>query len=306
MRKEFSAALEKLVTEDESIIFITGDLGYAALESLQAKLGKRFINAGVAEQNMVGVAAGFAHKGYKVFCYSIAPFIVYRCLEQFRNDVCFHNLPVFIVGNGGGYGYGIMGSTHHTLEDLACLSGLQNANVWVPGFADEVEPVIRQIVADGKPAYLRLGFGKNTPENSYTSGSFKVIHEVDSPEITIFALGPIANNVITALDQSAELGEKVNVISALHFPLELTDEIIQLVEKAPAILVAEEHVSTGGLAQQLSVQLLERGVKINSFKSLKAEGYPNRKYGSQAYHQKISELDPVSIAAHIHQLIIPA
>lgn len=306
MRKEFSAALEQLVTEDESIIFITGDLGYAALEGLQAKLGKRFINAGVAEQNMVGVAAGFAHKGYKVFCYSIAPFIVYRCLEQFRNDVCFHDLPVFIVGNGGGYGYGIMGSSHHTLEDLACLSGLQNANVWVPAFADEVEPVIKQIVADGKPAYLRLGFGKNTPENSYASGSFKVVHQGEDAEITIFALGPISNNVLSAISQSGELAAKVNVINALHFPLTLTDDIIQLIEKAPAVLVAEEHVSTGGLAQQLSVQLLERGVKISSFKSLKAEGYPNRKYGSQAYHQKISELDPVSITAHINQLIIPA
>lgn len=306
MRKEFSAALEQLVTEDESIIFITGDLGYAALEGLQAKLGKRFINAGVAEQNMVGVAAGFAHKGYKVFCYSIAPFIVYRCLEQFRNDVCFHNLPVFIVGNGGGYGYGIMGSSHHTLEDLACLSGLQNANVWVPAFADEVEPVIKQIVADGKPAYLRLGFGKNTPENSYTSGSFKVVHQGDDAEITIFALGPVSNNVLAAISQSGELSAKVNVINALHFPLVLTDDIVQLIEKAPAVLVAEEHVSTGGLAQQLSVQLLERGVKINSFKSLKAEGYPNGKYGSQAYHQKISELDPVSLTAHINQLIIPA
>jgi len=306
MRKEFAATMEQLATEDDSIVFITGDLGYAALEDLQAKLGKRFINAGVAEQNMVGVAAGFAHKGYKVFCYSIAPFIVYRCLEQFRNDVCFHNLPVFLVGNGGGYGYGIMGSSHHTLEDIACLSGLQNANVWVPAFADEVDPVIRQIVSDGRPAYLRLGFGKNAPENSYASGSFKVIHQGDAPEMTIFALGPIANNVMTSLAQSNELASKVNVISALHFPLELTNDLVSLIEKAPAILVAEEHVGTGGLAQQLSVQLLERGVKMSSFKSLKAEGYPNRLYGSQAYHQKISELDPASLTAHIQNLIIPA
>jgi transketolase len=98
----------------------------------------------------------------------------------------------------------------------------------------------------------------------------------------------------------------VNVISALHFPLELTNDLVSLIEKAPAILVAEEHVGTGGLAQQLSVQLLERGVKMSSFKSLKAEGYPNKLYGSQAYHQKISELDPASLTAHIQNLIIPA
>src|SRR3972149_3068805 len=124
MRKIFSDSIEKAALRDEKIIFITGDLGFNAFENLQKSIGDRFINAGVAEQNMIGLAAGLAYKGYKVFCYSIAPFIVYRCLEQTRNDVCFHKLPVFIVGNGGGYGYGIMGSTHHALSDIACLAGL--------------------------------------------------------------------------------------------------------------------------------------------------------------------------------------
>lgn len=306
MRKEFSTAIEELAVADESIIFITGDLGYNALENLQAKMGKRFINAGVAEQNMVGVAAGFAHKGYKVFCYSIAPFIVYRCLEQFRNDVCFNNLPVFLVGNGGGYGYGIMGSSHHTIEDLACLSGQQNAQMWVPAFADEVGPVVQQIAADARPAYLRLGAGKTTPANSYATGSFKVLHQPANAEITVFALGPVANNVLSALGLSPEIAEKVNVISALHFPLHLTDDLLTLVKKAPALLVAEEHISTGGLAQQLSVQLLEKGVFPTVFKSLKAEGYPNGRYGSQAYHQKLSGLDPDSILSSISQLMITA
>ncbi|UFH52040.1 hypothetical protein LN737_16375 [Spirosoma sp. KNUC1025] len=101
MRKEFSAAVEQIVRKDDKVVFITGDLGYNALENVQEAMGPRFINAGVAEQNMVGVAAGMAYRGYKVFCYSIAPFIVYRCLEQFRNDVCLHKMPVFLVGNGG-------------------------------------------------------------------------------------------------------------------------------------------------------------------------------------------------------------
>ena len=298
--------MEQLAVEDDSIVFITGDLGYNALENLQAKMGKRFINAGVAEQNMVGVAAGFAHKGYKVFCYSIAPFIVYRCLEQFRNDVCFNNLPVFLVGNGGGYGYGIMGSSHHTIEDIACLSGQQNANVWVPAFSDEVEPVIRQIVSDARPAYLRLGAGKTTPDNSYLSGSFKVIHAPETAEITVFALGPVANNVMTALSLSEDLTSKVNVVTALHFPLQINDDLETLIKKAPSILVAEEHISTGGLAQQLSVQLLEKGIFPRSFKSLRSEGYPNSRYGSQTYHQKLSGLDPDSIISHIGNLMVPA
>lgn len=300
MRNEFASAVQKLAAEDESIIFITGDLGYNALESLRDTMKQRFINAGVAEQNMVGVAAGLAHKGYKVFCYSIAPFVVYRCLEQFRNDVSFHNLPVFLVGNGGGYAYGIMGSSHHALEDLACLSGLQNVSSWVPGFADEVEPVVNQIVHESKPAYLRLGAGKKTPESAFQSGSFKILKQHPEAEVTVVALGPVVNNAITALENQ---GSQVNLLTALSFPLLLTEGVIELFRNAPNILVVEEHVSVGGLAQQLSVQLLEKGIGIRSFRSLKAEGYPGGLYGSQSYHQQISGLDASGISTEVAALL---
>ena len=140
------------MTADERIIFITGDLGFNAFENLQKKMGDRFINAGVAEQNMIGVAAGMAYKGHRVFCYSIAPFIVHRCLEQFRNDVCLHNMPVCLVGNGGGYGYGIMGSSHHALEDIGVLSGLQNVTCHVPAFTEDVETALNEIISSATPA----------------------------------------------------------------------------------------------------------------------------------------------------------
>jgi transketolase len=300
MRKEFSNSVEQLAKDDESIVFITGDLGYNALENLQQLMGPRFINAGVAEQNMVGMAAGLAYKGYKVLCYSIAPFIVYRCLEQFRNDVCFHNLPVYLVGNGGGYGYGIMGSSHHAIEDLAILSGMQNTTAWIPGFADEVDPVLREMVYAGKPAYLRLGAGKHSPEGSYRSGSFKVLHYNPDAEITIVALGPLANNAIAALSQ---IGVSVNVLSVLNLPLKITPQIEEILRKANHILVAEEHISIGGVAQQLSVQLLENNISVRSFKSLHATGYPDKTYGSQSYHQKQSQLDTAGIVKNVSDLI---
>ena len=181
---------------------------------------------------------------------------------------------------------GIMCSSHHAIEDIAVLSGMQNANIWVPAFADEVEPALKNIVADAKPAYLRLGAGKTTPEGSTLSGSFKIIQQNAEAEMTIFALGPVANNVVSAVAQFPELSSKINVITAFHFPLILENDVINLVEKARNILVVEEHISIGGLAQQLSVQLLEKGLRLDSFKSLKAEGYPNSRYGSQGYHQK--------------------
>ncbi|GHB81371.1 transketolase family protein [Persicitalea jodogahamensis] len=295
MRVEFSQSIEKLAAEDESIVFITGDLGYNAFENLRETLGKRFINAGVAEQNMVGVAAGMAYKGYKVFCYSIAPFIVYRCLEQFRNDVCFHNLPVFLVANGGGYGYGIMGSSHHTLEDLACLSGLQNVTSYVPAFSDEIDTIVKNISSTARPAYLRLGAGKLTPENSHQSGSFNIVHHSEGAETAVVTLGPITNNALMAVTGNEDLSRHVTVLAANTFPLTMPEDVRKILHNCSQIVIAEEHVSTGGLAQQLSVQLLENGIRPETFVSLRAEGYPDHKYGSQQFHQKNAHLDAESI-----------
>lgn len=297
MRNEFSAAMERLGRADERVVFITGDLGYNALENVADALGPRFINAGVAEQNMVGVAAGMAYKGFKVFCYSIAPFAVYRCLEQFRNDVCLHRMPVFLVGNGGGYGYGIMGSSHHALEDLACLSGLQNVNTYIPAFADEVQPMLEQIVAEQRPAYLRLGVGGKTPDDSETIGTFKHVVRADQPVGTVVALGPVVANVLTALQDELLIGQ-FDVFTATNLPLDLPADLAHRWAGKP-LLVAEEHVSTGGLAQQLSLKLLADGAVPSHFVSLSALGYPNGLYGDQKYHQQQSGLDADTITRHL-------
>ncbi len=306
MRKEFAAGVERLARADEKLIFITGDLGYAALESLQDTMGPRFINAGVAEQNMIGMAAGMAYRGYKVFCYSIAPFAVYRCLEQFRNDVCLHKMPVFIVGNGGGYGYGIMGSTHHALEDLACLSSLQNVSTYIPAFADEVEPMLDQIVDKAQPAYLRLGYGPNTPDGAETVSPFRriITAELNSPA-TVIALGPVAANVLKAIDRDG-LRNQVDVFTVPSLPFSTIDTAqLQAMAGGKPVLVVEEHVSVGGLAQQLSAKLLEAGVIPSRFVSLTAQGYPNGLYGSQAYHQQQSGLDADNIAQQLRHLLNP-
>ncbi len=297
MRNEFSAAVERLARADDKVVFITGDLGYNALENVAAALGPRFINAGVAEQNMIGVAAGMAYRGHKVICYSIAPFVVYRCLEQFRNDVCLHNLPVFLVGNGGGYGYGIMGSTHHALEDLACLSSLQNVTAYVPAFADEVDTMVDRMLTNGQPAYLRLGAGPKTPDGAQTHGSFRHVVRSAEPVGTVVALGPVAANVLTALQDELLTGQ-FDVYTATQLPLDLPAGLAHRWAGKP-LLVVEEHVSVGGLAGQLSVQLLTHGAAPGHFTCLSAQGYPNGLYGDQKYHQQQSGLDADSIARHL-------
>ncbi len=302
MRKTFSNTIEELATSDESILFLTGDLGYNAFEGLQEKLGDRFINMGVAEQNMVSAAAGMAYKGYKVFCYSIAPFIVYRCLEQFRNDVCFHALPVFLIGNGGGYGYGIMGSSHHALEDIACLSGMQNNGTWVPAFNDDIKPLLTEIVAQSKPAYIRLGLGKPSPVKPTRHGSFNCIFENNNAKGIIITLGPIANNVLDALSTSG-LKDKFNLFSLVSLPLVVDDYMYKKMAECENILVVEEHISLGGIGQQIGSFLLEKQINPKRFISLFAKGYPGKLYGDQAFHQKLSGLDAENIARILKEFI---
>src|SRR3989344_5344239 len=160
MRKEFSKTIEKIATENKKVIFLTGDLGFMALENVRSAIKDRFINTGVSEQNMISMAAGLASQGLTPICYSIAPFAVFRPAEQIRLDIALHNMNVKIVGNGGGYGYGIMGSTHHAIEDIAHLSSLQNMKCFIPFCNEDVEQTVQAMMTNIGPSYLRLGYGQ--------------------------------------------------------------------------------------------------------------------------------------------------
>lgn len=299
MRKEFSNIIEKIISSNTKTVFITGDLGYNALENVQETAKERFINAGVAEQNMVGVAAGLAYKGFETFTYSIAPFAVYRCLEQIKIDVCIHNLPVYIVGNGGGYGYGIMGATHHAIEDIACLSALPNLTCWVPAFTEDVSFCLTQITNSKKPAYLRLGLGKSYPTEIQISRINKIISS-DAPKITVIALGPVVHNAIEAIAEN----KSIDLFTVIAIPmLELSDELKKSISESKKIIVVEEHVQRGGLSEHLLSLLAKNNLLNITFVSLHAKGYPSKTYGNQAFHQTESGLDSTNIKKNINQLL---
>src|SRR5882724_12349871 len=159
MRNVFCQSLVDASSRPQ-FVFLTGDLGYKALEPLRDSMGPRFLNAGVAEQNMVSVAAGLARDGLRPWAYSIAPFIYARPYEQIRNDVCLHRLPVVLVGNGGGYGYGSMGATHHALEDYGALLCLPHLRAYIPAFDGDLRPITERLFAAPDAAYLRLGLSE--------------------------------------------------------------------------------------------------------------------------------------------------
>jgi len=288
MRKEFSKQILK-ISSDEKYVFLSGDLGFMALEEVREKYQDRFINCGVSEQNMVGVAAGMAKGGFTVFVYSIAPFVYARPFEQIRNDIAFNNLPVCLVGNGGGYAYGYMGPTHHALEDCAAMNAL-GINVVVPAFNQDLHTIVRNITA---PTYLRLGC-EDLPND-------KVVPEYKSWRMLekgndriVVALGPMAGiiwNVILTMPKQL----RPTLWAVTEFDIKKIPKLFLEQVKNNDLYIFEEHVRNGGVAMNISLFLMNMAIQTRSLKHHHAAGYPKETFGSQDYHRKESKLDKDSI-----------
>ena len=269
-----------------------------ALEPLEAAMGARFINAGVAEQNMVTVAAGVASGGEQCWVYSIAPFVYGRPFEQIRNDVCLHDFDVKLVGNGGGYGYGVMGATHHAIEDYGVLCTLQNMRVHVPAFADDVAPAIGRMAASPHPAYLRLG--RCEKPKDFVLPDYAPWRRLLPGNTGVFVIvGPGAGGLLAAIAQLAE-DERPEVWVATELPFRMETipaRCIDKIRQTGMLFVLEEHVAHGGAGQMLAHLLMAEGIHPQRFHHFHAEGYRSGRYGSQTFHRAENGLDPPSVRA---------
>lgn len=296
MRREFVEAMLGWAGWDHSV-FLTGDLGFMALEPLRDAMGSRFINAGVAEQNMISVAAGLAKTGLSVWVYSIAPFCYARPFEQIRNDVCMHRLPVHLVGNGGGYGYGVMGSTHHALEDYGTLLTLPEMKVYVPAFACDIADVVERMEKDADHAsYLRLGRCERPagfPVPPYSS--WRRLLTGKGP--TVAVVGPIAGALLRTLPEMDEsVRPEVWVVTELPLdPSSIPGEFTSRLGMGSPLWVVEEHVAQGSLGHMLAAWLLTRSRRAPEFRHFHASGYPSGRFGSQDFHRAECGIDAESI-----------
>jgi len=281
-----------------SFVFLTGDLGFKALEPLRDAIGNRFINAGVAEQNMVSLAAGLARAGMRPWAYSIAPFIYARPFEQIRNDVCLHKLSVVLVGNGGGYGYGVMGATHHAIEDYGSLLCLPHMRVFVPAFDDDLGPIVSQLARLGSPAYLRLGLSENMNGLAMPAYSpWRRLLERGARGSTMLVVGPLVGGIVKAA-MSLEVDVRPSVWVLSELPIEdMPSLFIEDIAASQRLIVVEEHVEHGGAGEMLAAKLLRRGVSPTRFSQLTARGYPSGLYGSQRFHRTECGLDPAAVLA---------
>lgn len=284
MRVEFAQSMIKFFDSHPRMVFITGDLGYMALEKVQEKFGDKFINSGVAEQNMVTVAAAMAHEGFIPFVYSISPFVTLRPYEQIRNDACLHDLPVKLIGNGGGYGYGIMGATHHNIEDIGAMRILPNMRVYVPFIGKDVEQAVEQMLADPHPNYLRM----NTAAKVATEiAPFTQWRKIKSgTQGVVVGTGPVVENILN-LEAAADLEVWVVSIFPIH---DIPAELAASINTTKKLIVIEEHRGEGGLRETLSYHLINRLSTPIKILSLSANGYPSGKYGDQKFHQAENNL----------------
>lgn len=283
-----------------NMVFLTGDLGFMALEPLQAALSSRFINAGVAEQNMVSVAAGLAKQSFETWVYSIAPFCYARPFEQIRNDITFHNLPVKLIGNGGGYGYGVMGPTHHAIEDYGVLLTLPNMTAYIPVFDEDMSAVINRAGDSTYPSYVRVGRGE--PPKGYDIPSYQPWRQLTQGEgAVVIVVGPIAGTYIEACHQ-LPVSSRPNLWVVAELPLScnpLPSLLLAQIKQTKCLCVVEEHVQRGGFGSELALHLALSGIAVPVFKHLYAQAHQFDYYGSQPYLRKTSGLDVASLLAAI-------
>jgi transketolase len=292
----------KLAERDSRVFLVVGDLGFGVTEPFAKRFPKRYLNAGVAEQNMTGIAAGLALSGKIVFTYSIANFPILRCLEQIRNDVCYHHANVKVVAVGGGFAYGSLGATHHATEDLAIMRALPEMSVVAPGDPEEAAAATEAVAAHDGPCYLRLGRAGeqkvHTRQITFRLG--KAIQLREGSDLTLISTGGMLQ---TAVETSEALSHKklqARVLS-MHTlkPLDI-DAILAAARETGAIFTLEEHSIIGGLGSAVAETLAEFAEREVAFKRFALPSAFACKSGTQEYLRARFGLGVESLTNAIH------
>ena len=245
MRNAFIDELISAARQNEKIVLIVGDLGYGVVEPFANEFPERFINAGVAEQNMMSVAAGLASEGYRPFVYSIANFPTFRCAEQIRNDVAYHNLPVTVVSVGGGLSYGNLGYSHHAVQDYALIRSMPGMLIAAPGDPFEVRACMRYLIQNPQPTYLRLGkAGEPVLHSSIPEvrpGQWLRVRTGASDKRVYLTTGGVLEWVCK------EAPPERSVYSMPLWGMALKGVQAELVSVYESVVTVEDHLSDGGM-----------------------------------------------------------
>jgi len=305
MRTAFMETLCELAEKDENIWLLTGDLGYSVLECFAKRFPERFVNVGVAEQNMTGIASGLAMCGKTVFTYSIANFPTFRCLEQIRNDVCYHNSKVKIVAVGGGLAYGSQGVTHHGTEDLAIMRALPNMTVIAPADPIEAKLATKAIAEWLGPCYLRLGKANEPIVHDYIP-NFQIGKSImlrDGNDVTLIGTGGMVFNCLRAAEQLEISGISTRVVSMHTLKPVDKDVIISAARETKVIITVEEHTAFGGLGSATAEVLSQMNNRSIVFKPISLGESFCGVVGGQDYLRQIYGLSIEGIYEIVRSLV---
>jgi transketolase len=306
MRTAFIDTLCFLAETDERIWLLCADLGYSVLEGFAEKFPDRYINVGIAEQNMAGIASGLAMSGKVVFLYSIANFPTFRCLEQIRNDICYHNCNVNIVAVGGGLTYASLGYTHHGVEDIAILKNLPNMTVIAPGDPVETRLAVEAMVNHPSPCYLRLGKA-GEPVLHQSTPDFQIAKAIvfrKGQDISLISTGGMLSTSIGVADKLESLGFQPQVISMPTVqPLD-EETIIQSIQSTKGRIVTLEEHGGGGLGSSVAEVIAQSGQGVN-FLPIRLNGKPSSVAGSQQALREQQGLSVESIFSRCINILNP-
>lgn len=305
MRASFAKELTRLAIDRSDIVLLSGDIGNRMFDEYKEVAPGRFFNCGIAEANMMSLAAGMALNNLRPFVYTITPFTTTRCLEQIKIGVAYHKAPVTIIGTGSGLSYAELGPTHHSLEDLAIIRCIPDINVLCPSDSNELIAQLNESLTSSKPTYIRIG-KKGEPiiyenQEDLGIGKFNLIKE--GLDILILASGVILSE---ALEASTILNEHsvsaaVAGVGSIK-PLD-DDFLFRMTKKYSTWISIEEHGIIGGLGSSLLEWL-----STNNINNVKLErfGTPDsfiHELGNQAYTRKRLGLDKGSIAKRIQAIV---
>ena len=303
MRDAFINALTDLAENDKDIVLLTGDLGFGVFEEFEARFPGQYFNVGIAEQNMMGLAAGLSLAGKKVVAYSIGNFASLRCLEQIRNDACYHDASITIVASGGGFSYGSLGMSHHTTEDLAILRALPNMVVVAPCTREEAKEATKQLVSSKGVGYLRLD--KTAAEEvaeaqPFSIGKARIFRE--GTDITLIATGGILEEAVLAAKELESFGLDVKILG-IHTvkPID-KEEILKSARETRGLVVIEEHNKDGGLGSAVAEVCMDHALLPNKFLRIGLNNTFSSIVGSQHYLRAQYEIDHNAIVSSVKKL----
>ncbi|MEW6685262.1 MAG: transketolase C-terminal domain-containing protein [Candidatus Edwardsbacteria bacterium] len=261
MRRAFFDTVTDMAQECDDIYLLTGDLGFGLFDEFRSKYSERFFDIGVAEANMIGIAAGLALSDKNVYCYSIIPFLIMRTFEQIRIDIAYQNLNVKLVGTGGGFTYGLEGFTHFGLEDLALMRTLPNITIVVPADPLEAKCLAKISYEYRSPMYIRLGkTGEPRVHNSEPDFRIgKPIFLSEGSDIALFAIGSMVYVGKQVVERLKKSGVKTTLIN-MHTLKPFNRNIVCQVASAHQVIFSlEEHYTEGGLGSSIAEVIAEKG-----------------------------------------------